>query len=88
MTKNIVELRFLVMHNRIARLAQLAIDRKQIKSCVRILGTDNYSLVLSSGSELFPETCTGVHTGTLLYLLNSQYNAQNPSESSPENSLN
>lgn len=73
MTKTMKELRFVVMHNRIADLAKLAVDRGQITSCSRIIGTDNYLMVLAGEPELFPKTYTGVQTGTLLYLLNSQY---------------
>jgi len=65
------------IHSRIAKLAQGAIERGDIISCDRI-SDDSYIITRSSD---IATTYTAVGAGSLLYLLNSLAQAQNPAES-------
>ncbi|MEG5175578.1 hypothetical protein [Microcoleus sp. B3-D7] len=57
------------IHNRIAKLAQSAIDRQQIISCDRI--GDSYLIQQTVNGAPTTTQFTAVAAGSLLYLLNS-----------------
>lgn len=64
------------IHNRIAKLAQSAIDRQQIISCERI--GDFYLIQQTVNGAPTTTQFTAVAASSLLYLLNSLANSQEP----------
>lgn len=76
MTKIVLELRYILLHNRIADLAELAIARGEILVCDRIKGTNEYQVTLPG--NLTSTVYKAVSLGSWLYLLNSKAQAEVP----------